>query len=141
VFATARDWARFGLLYLQDGVWEDERLLPEEWVSYTTTPTQKAPRGEYGALFWLNAGTESNPANRRWPSIPKDAYLADGFQEQRVIIIPSRKLVLVRLGNSSYSDAWNDEKFISEVLAALPKPEFSSLRSQPVESLKVVRLE
>ena len=122
VFATARDWARFGLLFLQDGIWEGERLLPEGWVSYTTTPTQKAPRGEYGALFWLNAGSASNPANRRWPSIPIDAYLADGFQEQRVIIIPSRKLVLVRLGNSSYSDAWNDEKFISDVLAALPKP-------------------
>ena len=122
VFATARDWARFGLLYLQDGVWENERLLPEGWVSYTTTPAQKAPLGEYGAMFWLNAGSVSKPANRRWPSIPIDAYWANGFQGQRVIIIPSRKLVLVRLGNSSYSDAWNDEKFISEVLAALPEP-------------------
>ena len=123
VFATARDWARFGLLYLQDGVWEDERLLPEGWVAYSTAPTSKAPLGEYGALFWLNAGSASNPAHRRWPSLPRDAYWADGFQEQRVIIIPSRKLVLVRLGNSSYSDAWDDEKFILEVLAALPKPD------------------
>jgi CubicO group peptidase (beta-lactamase class C family) len=122
MFATARDWARFGLLYLQDGVWEGERLFPEGWVSYTTTPTPEAPLGEYGALFWLNAGSASNPANRRWPSIPGDAYWANGFQGQRVIIIPSRKLVLVRLGNCSYSDAWNDEEFISEVLAALPKP-------------------
>ena len=122
VFATARDWARFGLLYLQDGVWEGERLFPEGWVSYTTTPTRKAPLGEYGALFWLNAGSASNPASRRWPSIPIDAYWANGFQDQRVIIIPSRKLVLVRLGNSSSNDAWHDEKFISEVLAALPKP-------------------
>jgi CubicO group peptidase (beta-lactamase class C family) len=122
MFATARDWARFGLLYLQDGVWQGERLLPEGWVSYTTTPTPKAPLGEYGALFWLNAGSASNPANRRWPSIPGDAYWANGFQGQRVIIIPSRKLVLVRLGNCSYRDVWNDEEFISEVLAALPKP-------------------
>jgi CubicO group peptidase (beta-lactamase class C family) len=122
MFATARDWARFGLLYLQDGVWQGERLLPEEWVSYTMTPTPEAPLGEYGALFWLNAGSASNPANRPWPSIPGDTYQADGFQGQRVIIIPSRKLVLVRLGNCSYSDAWNDEEFISEVLAALPKP-------------------
>ena len=121
VFATARDWARFGLLYLQDGVWEGERLFPEGWVSYTTTPTRKAPLGEYGALFWLNAGSASNPANRRWPSIPIDAYWANGFQEQRVIIIPSRKLVLVRLGNNSPKDVWDDEKFISAVLAALPK--------------------
>jgi CubicO group peptidase (beta-lactamase class C family) len=120
VFATARDWARFGLLYLQDGVWENERLLPEGWVAYTTTPTPKAPRGEYGALFWLNAGATDDPMNRRWPSIPGDAYSAEGFQDQRVIIIPSRKLVLVRLGNCSYEDAWDDEKFISDVLAALP---------------------
>lgn len=122
VFATARDWARFGLLFLQDGVWQGERLLPEGWVDYTTTPTPDAPQGEYGALFWLNAGSPSNPADRHWPSIPRDAFWANGFQEQKVIIIPSRKLVLVRLGNCSYRAAWDDEKFISDVLAALPPP-------------------
>ena len=121
VFAGARDWARFGLLYLQDGVWQGERLLPEGWVKYTTTPTPPAPLGEYGAMFWLNAGSASNPQNRRWPSVPADAYWASGFQEQRVIIIPSRKLVLVRLGNCSYQDAWDDEQFITGVLAALPE--------------------
>ena len=81
VFATARDWARFGLLFLQDGVWQGERLLPEGWVAYTTTPTPDAPQGEYGALFWLNAGAPSNPADRRWPSIPRDAFWANGFPE------------------------------------------------------------
>ena len=121
VFATARDWARFGMLYLQEGVWEGERLLPEGWVAYTTTPTPTAPQGEYGAMFWLNAGSESNPENRSWPSVSRDAYWASGFQEQRVIIIPSRKAVLVRLGNCSYRDAWNDEEFITGVLAALPE--------------------
>jgi CubicO group peptidase (beta-lactamase class C family) len=121
LFATARDWARFGLLYLQDGIWEGQRLLPEGWVKYTTTPTPKAPLGEYGALFWLNAGAVSNPADRRWPSIPQDAYSAEGFQEQRVIIVPSKKLVLVRLGNCSYRTAWDDQKFISDILAALPQ--------------------
>jgi CubicO group peptidase (beta-lactamase class C family) len=121
VFATARDWARFGLLFLQGGVWQGQRLLPDGWFAYTTTPTPDAPQGEYGALFWLNAGSPSNSADRRWPSIPRDAFWADGFQEQRVVIIPSRKLVLVRLGNCSYSAAWDDEKFISELLAALPQ--------------------
>ena len=120
VFATARDWARFGMLYLQDGVWENERLFPKGWVNYTTTATPKAPQGEYGAMFWLNKGSATNPNDRRWPSVPRDAYSAEGFQEQRVIIIPSRKLVLVRLGNCSYSDAWDDEKFIADILAALP---------------------
>ncbi|MBT8363201.1 MAG: beta-lactamase family protein, partial [Deltaproteobacteria bacterium] len=54
MFATPRDWARFGLLYLQDGIWQGARILPAGWVEYTTTPTPQAPRGEYGALFWLN---------------------------------------------------------------------------------------
>ena len=115
-------WARFGLLYLQDGLWENKRLLPEGWVSYTTTATPKAPQGEYGVMFWLNKGSAKNPENRTWPSIPRDAYWANGFQEQRVIIIPSSKLVLVRLGNCSYHEAWDDEKFISNILAALPAP-------------------
>ena len=122
VFATARDWARFGLLYLQKGIWNNERLLPKGWVGYTTTPTAQAPQGEYGAMFWLNAGAAGNPTNRSWPSVPRDAFAAKGFQEQRVIIIPSRKLVLVRLGNCSYPDAWDDEKFISDLLAAMPTP-------------------
>ena len=53
-FATPRDWARFGLLFLRDGVWNGKRILPEGWVTYTTTPAAKAPKGEYGAMFWLN---------------------------------------------------------------------------------------
>ena len=90
--ATVRDWARFGLLYLQDGVWNGERVLPEGWVQYSTTPTPKAPRGEYGALFWLNAGAPGNPDDRLWPHAPVDAYAAQGFQEQKVIVIPSRNV-------------------------------------------------
>jgi CubicO group peptidase (beta-lactamase class C family) len=120
-FATPRDWARFGLLYLQDGVWQGERILPEGWIEYTTTPTPKAPQGEYGALFWLNSGSASDPAVRRWPSISRDAFSAEGFQEQRVIIIPTRKLVLVRFGATSTRSAWSDEAFIKDVLAALPE--------------------
>jgi CubicO group peptidase (beta-lactamase class C family) len=119
-FATPRDWARFGLLYLQDGVWQGERILPEGWVTYTTPPAPEAPKGEYGALFWLNAGSGPDPANRMWPSISQDAYAAKGFQEQAVIIIPSRKLVLVRFGATSVSKAWDSEAFIDDVLKALP---------------------
>jgi CubicO group peptidase (beta-lactamase class C family) len=118
-FATPRDWARFGLLYLQDGVWQGERILPEGWVKYTTTPAPEAPKGEYGALFWLNAGSGPDPYNRMWPSISRDAYAAEGYQEQTVIIIPSRKLVLVRFGATSVSKAWDSETFIASVLRAL----------------------
>jgi CubicO group peptidase (beta-lactamase class C family) len=120
-FATARDWARFGLLYLQDGVWQGERILPRGWVKYSTTPTPQAPRGEYGALFWLNAGSPSDPEVRRWPSAPRDAFAALGFQEQKVIIIPSKKLVLVRLGATTDRKSWNSDEFIANVLAAIPK--------------------
>lgn len=120
-FATPRDWARFGLLYLQDGVWQGERILPEGWVKYTTTLTPGAPRGEYGALFWLNTGPPADPGARRWPSAPRDAFAALGFQEQKVIIIPSKKLVLVRFGATSDRNAWNTDEFIANVLAALPK--------------------
>ncbi|HSO18644.1 MAG TPA: serine hydrolase, partial [Desulfosarcina sp.] len=119
--ATVRDWARFGQLYLQDGVWNGERILPEGWVAYSTTPTPKAPRGEYGALFWLNAGAPGNPANRLWPNAPADAFAAQGFQEQKVIVIPSRRLVLVRFGATSDRPAWNTDAFIADVVRALPQ--------------------
>jgi CubicO group peptidase (beta-lactamase class C family) len=119
-FAAPRDWARFGLLYLEDGIWQGERILPQDWVKYSTTPTPQAPRGEYGALFWLNAGTSSDPENRRWPSVPQDAFAALGFQEQKVIIIPSKKLVLVRFGATTDRKSWKSDEFIADVLAALP---------------------
>jgi len=73
-------------------------VLPEGWVNYSATPTPLAPRGQYGAHFWLNAGSASNPADRVWPRLPSDAFFADGYQGQRVVIIPSRKLVVVRFG-------------------------------------------
>ena len=118
--ATPRDWARFGLLYLQDGVWKGERILPEGWVAYSATPTAKAPRGEYGAFFWLNAGAPDNPADRLWPNAPRDAFAAQGFQEQKVIVIPSRKVVLIRFGATSQRDTWDTDRFITDVLEALP---------------------
>lgn len=121
--ATPRDWARFGLLYLQDGVWQGERILPEGWVAYSTTPTARAPRGEYGALFWLNAGAPGNPADRLWPNAPRDAFAAQGYQEQKVIVIPSRKAVLVRFGATSQRDTWDTDRFIADVLEALPPGE------------------
>lgn len=118
--ATPRDWARFGQLYLQDGVWEGDRILPEGWVFYATTPTPGAPQGEYGAHFWLNAGNPDNPEDRRYPDSPRDEYEAAGFQGQRVIVIPSKKLVLVRFGATSHRPAWDTDAFIQNVMAAFP---------------------
>lgn len=92
VFATARDWARLGLLYANDGVWNGERLLPEGWVKYSTTPAP-ASGGEYGAHIWLNAGGVL-------PKLPRDMYYFSGFEEQRVFVFPSQDLVVVRLGTA-----------------------------------------
>ncbi|MBN1482490.1 class C beta-lactamase-related serine hydrolase [candidate division KSB1 bacterium] len=119
-FATPRDWARFGLLYLQDGFWNGERILPEGWVRYSATPTAKASMGEYGALFWLNAGAPDNPAFRKWPDAPQDMLVAQGYQEQRLMIIPSKKLLVVRFGATSDRDAWDSNEFLKLLLPAFP---------------------
>jgi len=101
MYASARDWARLGEFCLQKGIWMGERLLPEGWLDYSTTPTPNNPGNNYGAHFWLNADPEDTNQQRTWPGLPPDAYSMNGFQGQRVIIIPSKKLVVVRLGFSS----------------------------------------
>ncbi|HEX5171865.1 MAG TPA: serine hydrolase [Cyclobacteriaceae bacterium] len=118
-FATARDWARFGLFYLNDGVSNGERILPEEWVKYTVTPAPAAPKGEYGAQFWLNAGAPGNNINRYYPDAPTDLYLAEGYEGQNVFIIPSKKLVIVKL-SLSQGDYLDDNKFLADIVKAFP---------------------
>ena len=103
-FMTARDWARFGELHRRDGVWNGRRILPEGWVRYVTTPTPAAPDGQYGAHWWLNAGDPKDPARRPWPGLPTDTYAARGHSGQYVIVVPSAKLVVVRLGLSEPDD-------------------------------------
>lgn len=105
MYATARDWAKFGQLYLQDGVWNGVRILPEGWVKYSSTANAYSD-GEYGAQFWMN---------RKDKSYPQDAYCADGFEGQNVNIIPSKKLVIVRMGLSRNS-SFNNEVFVKKVV-------------------------
>ena len=120
-YSTPRDLARFGQLLLQDGVWDGERLLPEGWVAYSSTPTPLAPRGSYGAQFWLNAGEPGDPAERSWPDVPADAVSMSGFEGQSVTVIPSRKAVVVRLGRTPDRSAFDLNRFLADVLAALPE--------------------
>ena len=89
-WATTRDWAKYGLLYLNKGKWNGEQIISEDWVNYTSTPTPTS-EGIYGAQFWLNA-------EGHLPDVPKDMFMADGYQGQRVMIIPSMDLVIVRTG-------------------------------------------
>ena len=118
-FATARDWARFGLLYLNNGYCNSEQILPEGWVKYSVTPAPAAEKGEYGAQFWLNAGAPGNPSHRIYPDVPADLFWADGYEGQNVFIIPSKRLVVVKL-SLSQGDYLDDNLFLSELIKALP---------------------
>ena len=89
-WATARDWSKFGLLYLHKGNWNGEQIFNENWAKYTATPTNTS-NGRYGGHFWLNAGGH-------FPDVPRDMYYCSGFQGQMVAIIPSLDLVIVRMG-------------------------------------------
>jgi CubicO group peptidase (beta-lactamase class C family) len=92
-YGSARDWVRFGLLHLWDGVWQGERILPEGWVEFMSTPAPAEPTGKYGGLFWLNRDATMD-------RVPQDAYWSAGFMGQVTLVIPSRDLVVVRLGPS-----------------------------------------
>jgi len=104
-YATARDWAKFGLLYLNDGVANGERILPEGWAEYSATPA-KASNGQYGAQFWLNPDSEI------------DEFNCIGHHGQMVSIIPSKDLVIVRLG-LSINKHFNTNKLISNVVKSI----------------------
>lgn len=118
LYASARDWARLGLLYLNDGIWEGERILPEGWVAYATTPAPTAESGEYGAQIWLNRGPQGNPESRPFPELPEDLYCFEGYQGQLVGIIPSQRLVAVRLGMQTQG-TWDKVEFLASILRSL----------------------
>lgn len=118
MYGTARDWARFGMLYLQDGVWGDERILPEGWVAYSNSPAPADPTKRFGAHFWLAVPSEYCATGT---TLPRDAFHAAGHEGQFVTIVPSRDAVIVRLGRTRYSDAWDHCAFVRDVLAALDR--------------------
>jgi CubicO group peptidase (beta-lactamase class C family) len=99
MYATARDWARFGLLYAQDGVAGGRRILPEGWVAYSASPTPGARDG-YGAGFFTNRGESEYGRLRVRGGMPADSFFASGTQGQRIVIAPTHRLVVVRLGRS-----------------------------------------
>jgi hypothetical protein len=106
-WATARDWAKFGLLYLHNGNWNGEELFNKKWVDYITTPTPTS-NGTYGAQFWLNA-------EKQFKEVPANMYFADGYQGQRVYILPDQDLVIARFGLS-----WFEEnKFLKGVIKSI----------------------
>ena len=109
-WATTRDWAKFGLLYLHKGNWNGEQLFNESWADYVAIPTDTS-YGNYGAQFWLNVG-------KKFPNVPKDMFYASGYQGQMVAIFPSHDLVIVRMG---LSEDFDFNGFLSEVVGSLKK--------------------
>ncbi|SDJ81145.1 CubicO group peptidase, beta-lactamase class C family [Bradyrhizobium sp. Rc2d] len=99
MLASARDWARFGQLYLNDGIAGGKRILPEGWVSYSSSPTPNAWVG-IGAGFWTNQGDSFGAKFRIAHGWPRDAFFAKGTIGQYTIVIPSERLVIVRMGRS-----------------------------------------
>ena len=91
MYATPRDWARFGELYLNDGMADDRRILPEGWVAHARRPAM-GTQSYYGAQWWLNQD------QKRLPNMPKDTFLMGGNDGQYVIVVPSKNAVIVRLG-------------------------------------------
>jgi CubicO group peptidase (beta-lactamase class C family) len=112
LYATARDYARFGLLFENDGVFNGERILPEGWVKYTTSAAS-ASNGLYGSFFWLNK-------SKKIPSAPEDMFACDGHDGQHIYIFPSEQLVVVILGYSPTSRGGMDtDRLLKDILGTL----------------------
>jgi CubicO group peptidase (beta-lactamase class C family) len=112
-YGSTRDWARFGLLYLNEGVFEGDTIISREMVDFLKTPAP-ASDGYYAGTFWLK---EPNPANAL-TDVPDDIFFADGFLGQRIYIIPSKKLVVVRMGYGMGNFSMNN--FLRDVISTLP---------------------
>ena len=112
MYASARDWARLALLFAQNGVWQGKPLLPPDWVTYSLTPTPEAPAKEYGAHVWLKL-PESEQS-----TLAVDAYYLLGFDQQIVAIIPSRDLIIVRLGLTRKGGDWDHARDLAPIVRA-----------------------
>jgi hypothetical protein len=112
LYVTARDYARFGQMFLDDGCVAGERILPEGWVDYSVTPASDS-EGGYGAFFWLNR-------NKSCPDVPEDMFSCQGHDGQEIYIIPSKDLVVVILGYSPKPDRVIDfNGLLRDIIAAL----------------------
>ncbi len=105
VYATARDFARFGLLYLRDGLWDGTRLLPENWADLAGATIDAEGADIYGALWWTNPDGGSEPFAPLLVNGPHDAFAAQGNEGQLTLVVPSKDLVIVRLGYG-VGDIW-----------------------------------
>ncbi len=102
-WASTRDWGKFGWLMANDGVWNDERLISEEWMRFITAAAPDSD-GEYGGHFWLNKG-------KVYPDLPTNTITCRGYHGQRIFIFPTEKLVVVRMGLTHDKTAFDSNAF------------------------------
>jgi CubicO group peptidase (beta-lactamase class C family) len=120
VYATARDYARFGLLYLRDGIWDGRRILPAGWVDFARTPTPAPNCDTYGAGFWVTPAVGAGrPGRTLTPGGPRDLFSAEGHEGQLIVIVPSKDLIVVRLGHLDDKIGWHSLGDWVERLVAL----------------------
>ena len=119
MLATARDWARYGQLWLNRGRHGNDEVLSDDWVRFSTTPTPQSPDGRYGAHWWLKLNPDIGGDSSDALTIDADTFYAVGHEGQTLTIMPSKRAVVVRLGASIYIDAWNQAAFIARIQDAL----------------------
>jgi CubicO group peptidase (beta-lactamase class C family) len=117
MLASARDWAKFGLLYVNDGVVGEKRILHPDWVDFCAAATLDT---DYAAGFWTNRSEHPNARRRVRLGMPRDAFFASGDLGQRIVIMPSQRLVVVRLGDSvdPTGDIRGLARLVKELIAA-----------------------
>lgn len=118
-YATARDWARYGLLHLNHGQAGGKRLLSQEWLDFALTPPPASPRPSYGAQLWLNRAEATEAGRKVLQDVPPDAFMAMGHNHQIVAVIPSQDAVIVRLGWTPEGQKFDWNKHLSRIAAAL----------------------
>lgn len=128
LYASARDWARLGLLFLRDGRWGGERILPEGWVAYTTRPTVQSPNDRYGAQVWLKLEKSENLGE---PPMPEDSFYMLGHNGQVVAMVPSKDLVVVRLGQTLSGGDWDTARDLGPLVNAFPDIGTAAERPNP----------
>jgi len=126
VWASARDWARLGLLYLRDGVWDGRLILPAGWVDFTRTVAPAENNGTYGAHFWVAAKPAEHQFQTLRPGI--DAFQMNGNAGQFVVIVPDRDLIVVRLGEMHVATWPELNHELADVILAFPKQGLEELR-------------
>jgi CubicO group peptidase (beta-lactamase class C family) len=112
--ATVREYARFGYLYLKNGTWNGEALVPDSWIRESLAPASPSVTW-YGFQWWLTPSFSNDPRN----PVPADTFAAQGLYLQKIFVVPSRDLVVVRVGTDQGPSTWSDTEFLGRILSSI----------------------